>query len=86
MSGLEDKLFIGAVDGFLIIVGIIGICRWRAVAGLSTFFPMTRATIIIVIVGDVRKLATETLHFSLCGVLFDFVTTANLKSRSHDVS
>ena len=83
MSSLENEVFISAIDGFGIVVIVFEICRWRLVVDLSTFRPLT--TVVIVVIGDVCKFAAETLQFSLCRVLVDFITASNLETRSHDI-
>lgn len=80
VSSLEDKSFVCSSDGFQVF-GFIRIRWWGLVAGPSVFGSITG----VIIVGDIIKLATETLQFSLHCVLVDFVLPGNLQD-SHMVS
>jgi hypothetical protein len=75
VSSLVDKVFISAIAG-VDTKFFVWIRRWRIVAGPSTFGPVIG--VVVLVVGDICKLAIETLQFSLRGIVIDFVLPGNL--------
>lgn len=77
---LVDEAFVSA--GAIIL--FIGIRRWRLMLGPSTFRFIT-GIVVVVVIGDICKLATEAFDFSLSSVFVNFVLPGNLPvpTRSH---
>jgi len=79
MPSLVDKLFTCASASIHIFV--ICICRWRVVVNPLTFGPgVSRAVVPIIVVGDICKLASKTVHFSLGGVFVDLILPGKLRN------
>ena len=77
MPGLVDEMFvsdsaIASIDFF------IQVHRWRLVAGSATFGLMVG--VVVLVVGDICKLATETIQFGLGSVLVNLVLPGNLRN------
>jgi hypothetical protein len=49
-------------------------------AGPSTFGPMMGAVIVVIVIGDICKLATETIQVRLCCVFVSLVLPSNLRN------
>lgn len=77
MSSLVNKLFTCAIAGMHIFIICI---RWRRVASSWTF-GTTRAIVLLVVVGDIRKLACKTAYFTLGGIFVDLVLPGNLRKQ-----
>ena len=56
----------------------IWIHGWRLMAGSATFGLMAR--VVVLIVGDICKLVTETIQFGLGSILVNFVLPGNLRN------
>ena len=79
MSSMVDKLFTCA--SATIHIFVICICRWRIMVNPLTFGPgMTRAVVPIIVVGDISKLASKTVHFSLSSVFVDLILLGKLRN------
>jgi hypothetical protein len=76
VSSLVDEVFISAIAG--VDTFFVWTRRWRIVAGPSTFGPVIG--VVVLVVGDICKLAIETLQFSLHDVFIDFVLPGNLRN------
>jgi len=77
VSSLVDETFVSD-SAIASIYFFIQIHRWRLMAGPATFGLM--AGVVVLVVGDIRKLATETIQFGLGSVLVNFILPGNLRN------
>lgn len=77
VARLVYEVFVSAVGSEGRDFFIFGISRWGCTVDPSTLGDMGR---VVVVVGDVCKLAVETVHFSLRRVLLNFILPGNLQN------